>query len=225
MTKNEILKLFPFYGEADPRLQQALQDAGSLVRLDSGTFFAREGCPLEGVALVGRGRLRVFKSSASGREITLYEVRQGELCLLNVLSMMTGAPAPATARVEADVTALLVPNDTFRHWIGTEAPLRNYVLGVVASGVVEVMSLVEEIAFKKLDVRLAEYLCRRIFVGEGRARELKATHESIAAELGSAREVISRLLKEFERQGAVVLGRGRVAVGDSSTLRALATEI
>ncbi|MCB1182604.1 Crp/Fnr family transcriptional regulator [bacterium] len=193
-----------------------------MVNLDAGSYFVHEGCPLDGIAIVGKGRLRVYKSSSSGREITLYEVRAGQLCLLNVLAMLTGAPAPASARVEEQVTALLVPNDRFRGWIGTEAALRNYVLGVVAGGVVDVMSLVEEIAFKKLDVRLAEYLCQNLIVGPGQARELKVTHEAIAAELGSAREVISRLLKEFERQGAVVLGRGRLAMADRATLEALA---
>ena len=222
MTKTEILEKFDFYRDATPELRNLLFNGGNVVNLDAGSYFVHEGCPLDGIAIVGKGRLRVYKSSSSGREITLYEVRAGQLCLLNVLAMLTGAPAPASARVEEQVTALLVPNDRFRGWIGTEAALRNYVLGVVAGGVVDVMSLVEEIAFKKLDVRLAEYLCQNLIVGPGQARELKVTHEAIAAELGSAREVISRLLKEFERQGAVVLGRGRLAMADRATLEALA---
>ncbi len=223
MNKSDILQKFDFYREADPQLQRKIQDGGNVVTLEAGSYFVHEGCPLEGVAIVGAGRLRIYKSSNTGREITLYEVRAGELCLLNVLGMLTGTPAPASARVEESVTALLVPNERFREWIGAEAPLRNYVFGVIATGVVDVMKLVEEIAFRKLDVRLAEYLCQNLFVGEGQARELKVTHEAIAAELGSAREVISRLLKEFERQGAVTLGRGRLAVADQATLRSLAT--
>lgn len=222
MHRQDILDQFPCYHEAGPRLKDAMATAGSVVTLQEGTYFVHEGGTLEGVAMVGAGRLRVFKSSATGREITLYEVRKGELCLLNILAMLTGAPSPATARVEEPVTALLVPNETFRSWIGTEASLRNFVFGVIASGVVDVMNLVEEIAFKKLDLRLAEYLCQNIFTRPGEARELKATHEAIATDLGSAREVISRLLKEFERQGALNLGRGRISVADTGVLRALA---
>jgi CRP/FNR family transcriptional regulator len=222
MNRLDIMQKFAFFHEINPRVQAAMTEAGSIVNLKAGDYFVHEGGALEGVAIVGAGRLRVFKSSSTGREITLYEVRGGELCLVNVLSMMTGAPAPASARVEEDITALVVPNDRFRMWIGTEAPLRNFVFGVIAEGVVEVMNLVEEIAFKKLDLRLAEYLCQNIFVGQGQARELKMTHEAIAANLGSAREVISRLLKEFERQGALSLGRGRIAVVDQGVLKALA---
>jgi CRP/FNR family transcriptional regulator len=222
MNRLDIMQKFAFFHEINPRVQAAMTEAGSIVNLKAGDYFVHEGGALEGVAIVGAGRLRVFKSSSTGREITLYEVRGGELCLVNVLSMMTDAPAPASARVEEDITALVVPNDRFRMWIGTEAPLRNFVFGVIAEGVVEVMNLVEEIAFKKLDLRLAEYLCQNIFVGQGQARELKMTHEAIAANLGSAREVISRLLKEFERQGALSLGRGRIAVVDQGVLKALA---
>lgn len=222
MTKTEILQSFPCYRSAQPHLQEAMAAAGTVVRLSAGNYFVHEGGTLEGVAMVGSGRLRVYKSSSTGREITLYEVGRGEICLLNLLAMLTGSTAPASARVEQDVTALLIPNAVFRGWIATEAPLRNFVFGVMASGVVEVMNLVEEIAFKKLDLRLAEYLCENIFTGPGQARELKTTHEAIATDLGSAREVISRLLKEFERQGALNLGRGRIAVADPGILRSMA---
>jgi len=144
--------------------------------------------------MIGDGALRVFKSSESGREITLYWVRAGELCLLNLLGAMTGVPSPAHARVEEEVTALVIPADTFRGWIGTEPSLRTHVFSILTAGMVDVMALVEEIAFKKLDLRLAQYLCDGFFGGAG-ARELQVTHENIAAELGSAREPISRLLK------------------------------
>jgi CRP-like cAMP-binding protein len=182
MNRLDIMQKFAFFHEINPRVQAAMTEAGSIVNLKAGDYFVHEGGALEGVAIVGAGRLRVFKSSSTGREITLYEVRGGELCLVNVLSMMTDAPAPASARVEEDITALVVPNDRFRMWIGTEAPLRNFVFGVIAEGVVEVMNLVEEIAFKKLDLRLAEYLCQNIFVGQGRQPRQRARGHQPPAE-------------------------------------------
>ena len=90
----------------------------------------------------------------------------------------------------------------------------------MTAGMVDVMTLVEEIAFKKLDIRLAQYLCDGFF-GSGGTRELQVTHESIAAELGSAREPISRLLKDFEHQGAILLSRGRITLNNPEGLRAM----
>ncbi|MBK8164618.1 MAG: Crp/Fnr family transcriptional regulator [bacterium] len=224
MTREQILAKFEFYRRARPEFQQRVRDAGQLVRVKPGGYFVCEGDHAPGVGLIGDGALRVFKSSASGREITLYWVRAGELCLLNLLGAMTGVPSPAHARVEEEVIALVIPHDTFRGWIGSDTTLRTHVLSVMTAGMVEVMALVEEIAFKKLDLRLAQYLCDRFFGGAGAVAgvsELQVTHEAIAAELGSAREPISRLLKEFENQGAIVLSRGRITLGDARGLRAM----
>ena len=92
MTKTEILQQFEFYREADPEQKRILENGGQVVRLEAGKFFALEGCPIEGVALVGDGRLRVFKSSSSGREITLYRIEPGESCVLTA-SVTTIVPA------------------------------------------------------------------------------------------------------------------------------------
>lgn len=232
MTREQVLAKFEFYHKARPDFQQRVRDAGQIVRVKPGGYFVCEGDHAPGVGLIGDGALRVFKSSASGREITLYWVRAGELCLLNLLGTMTGVPSPAHARVEEDLTALVVPHETFRGWIGADATLRTHVLSVMTAGMVEVMALVEEIAFKKLDLRLAQYLCDRFFGGGSAGAgagagvtELQVTHEAIAAELGSAREPISRLLKEFENQGAIVLNRGRITLGDARGLRAMVGQV
>jgi CRP/FNR family transcriptional regulator len=220
MTRESILQKFEFYRNARPEFQQRLREAGQLVRVKPGSYFVCEGDHAPGVGLVGEGTMRVFKSSESGREITLYWVRAGELCLLNLLGAMTGVPSPATARVEEEVVALVVPPDVFRGWIGGEPTLRTHVFSIMTAGMVDVMTLVEEIAFKKLDIRLAQYLCDGFF-GSGGTRELQVTHESIAAELGSAREPISRLLKDFEHQGAILLSRGRITLTNPEGLRAM----
>jgi CRP/FNR family transcriptional regulator len=226
MNREQILETFDFYRRARPDFQKRLREAGQLVRVPPGGYFVHEGDHAPGVGLIGRGSLRVYKGSASGREITLYWVRAGELCLLNLLGTMTGVPSPAHARVEEELTALVIPHDTFRGWIGAEPALRTHVLSVMTAGMVEVMTLVEEIAFKKLDIRLAQYLCDRFFgeagAGAGAtATELQVTHEAIAAELGSTREPISRLLKDFENQGAIRLNRGCIKLANAKGLRAM----
>ena len=220
MNRESILEKFAFYRTARPEFQQQVRDAGQIVRVATGGYFVCEGDTARGVGLIGQGALRVFKSSDSGREITLYWVHAGEFCLLNLLGALTGVPSPAHARVEDEVVALNIPPDTFRRWIGAEPSLRTHVFGIMATGMVDVMTLVEEIAFKKLDIRLAQYLCDGFFGGGG-TRELQVTHESIAGELGSVREAISRLLKDFENHGAIVLSRGRITLNDAAGLRAL----
>lgn len=220
MNRDQILGRFEFFRSARPDFQQRVRDAGQIVRVKPGGYFVCEGDHAPGVGLIGQGALRVFKSSDTGREITLYWVRAGEFCLLNLLGAMTGVPSPAHARVEEEVVALVIPPDTFRGWIGREPTLRTQVFSILTAGMIDVMTLVEEIAFKKLDIRLAQYLCDGFFSGSGQ-RELQVTHESIAAELGSAREPISRLLKDFENQGAILLSRGRITLNDADGLRAL----
>lgn len=221
-TSTNILDQFSFFRDAGETTRREMLRLSRVATLPAGKFYIIDGARTDVLALVGRGRLRVFKTGESGREITLYDVRSGEFCLLNLLCVLTGTCAPASARVEESVQAVVFNGDDFRRWIGVEAAIRNHVFGLMASRVADTMSLVEEIAFKKMDVRLAEYLCSRLPAEVGDGSQLKTTHEAIAQELGSAREVMSRLLKEFERQGAVSLGRGLITVENAGLLRRLA---
>jgi len=222
MNSQEILQLFTFFHEANPDTRREMLANARSVSLKQGTIYLDDGGHTDVMALVGAGRLRVFKTSESGREITLYSVGPAEFCMLNLLCVLTGRRAPATARVEQPVQALVFRGDDFRRWIGTDPAIRATVFAILADNVTETMSLVEEIAFKKMDVRLADFLRSRLAEGAGARTKVEVTHEMIASELGSAREVISRLLKEFERQGAVTLGRGRITLNDPEVLKALA---
>lgn len=222
MSPQEILQKFSFLQDATPDTHREMLAAARMVALKRGTIYLDDGGHTDVMALVGAGRLRVFKTSESGREITLYSVGPAEFCMLNLLCVLTGRRAPATARVVQPVEALVFKGDDFRRWIGTDPAVRNHVFAILANNVTETMSLVEEIAFKKMDVRLAEYLRSRLPEGDRMGVKVEVTHEMIASELGSAREVISRLLKEFERQGAVALGRGRITLNNPEVLRALA---
>jgi len=217
-----VLRQFKLFLDAGPDTRREMSAAGRTTNLPSGATYIHEGVHADVVALVGAGYIRVFKTSETGREITLYGVGPGEFCMLNVLCVLTGTPSPASARVEEPVEAVAFRGDDFRRWIGTDHAVRSAVFALMAKCVSETMALVEEIAFKKMDVRLAQFLRTRLpAAGPGRVA-LATTHEMIASELGSAREVISRLLKEFERQGAIELGRGRITLADGGVLAGLA---
>lgn len=187
---------------------------GRRVRLEPGQFFLRRDEEVDLFAIVEAGSLRVFTAGAEGREITLYCVEPGECCLVNVLCLISGMRNPANAVADEPVNAVVFPRSIFLQWLAEREDVRTFVFGIMAGRVATMMALVEEVAFQRLDCRLAAYLLQR---GKD-AGALTLTHEAIAAELGTAREVVSRLLKSFERQGAVELGRGRIEIRDRDLL-------
>ncbi|MEZ4388153.1 MAG: Crp/Fnr family transcriptional regulator [Candidatus Krumholzibacteriia bacterium] len=205
-----------------PRMPDFLLDAasrgGQRVQLDAGRFFIHCGQDVDVFAVVLRGSLRVFVAGENGREITLYGVEPGECCMVNVLCLISGTASPAAAVVDEPVEAVLFPRKAFLEWLHQRADLREFVFGVMACRVTSMMALVEEVAFQRLDCRLAGYLCQRAGSGE----TIQTTHEAVAADLGTAREVVSRLLKSFERRGAVSLARGSITVREPGFLRDLA---
>lgn len=221
MDCSDILNLFAFYRQAPAALQQRMQASAQVVELPAGAFYFHEGDTCSQIALLGAGNIRVFKNSETGREITLYHVCTGETCILTASCVLAGASYPATARVEVPAQAVLFPAAHFRAWVGMHEEVRRFIFEILARRVANIMALVEEIAFRKMDQRLAEFLLMRFANAGAPVTSLQLTHEQIAAELGSAREVISRLLKEFERLGAIELGRARIRLRDEQALKSL----
>ena len=224
MTKLEILKQFAFFRDSAPSFQQELLASASIVRLAAGSDYFHEGDICDQFALVGSGSLRVYKVGESGREITLYHVQAGESCLLNMTCLATGTPCPATARVETDVEAIVFKGEEFRRWMSTNELLRTYAFEMVATRFAGAMELIEEIAFQRMDRRLADYLATQFADSRRGTRWIETTHAQIAAELGSAREVVSRLLKDFEHRGAIQLSRGRIQLENDRVLRSIARD-
>ncbi len=219
MDKSDILQKYCFYAHAPLAARQKFDRAATQVELNPGDFYFHEGDACTHVALVGNGSIRVYKAGESGREITLYHVRAGETCILTASCVLAGMSYPAAAVAESQTDAVIFPAPVFRDWVASMATVRDFVFQTLATRMADLMALVEEITFNKMDKRLAEYLCQR-FENEGRPiTVLHVTHEQIATELGSAREVVSRLLKEFERLGAIEVARGRIRLRNEATLR------
>ncbi|HET9951461.1 MAG TPA: Crp/Fnr family transcriptional regulator [Candidatus Eisenbacteria bacterium] len=222
--KREILSKTSFYTLAPSELQREIAEAANVVRLNPGDYFLREGDTCGHFAVLVSGRMRVFKLGENGHEITLYQVGAGDACPLNVSCILSNRPVPAMAKVEEAVEALVIPAATFRRWMGQHEALRSFVFEMFADRLTEVMSLVEEVAFRRMDQRLARRL-HDLLVQEGAARgSVEITHAELAADLGTAREVVSRLLKEFERLGAVTLSRGRITLKNAALLREMRSE-
>lgn len=226
MQAHEILSQFDFYRNAHALLQKDILLHSQLAQLDGGVMVYREGEACTRIAFVGEGSIRVFKRHDGGREITLYHVRNAESCILTASCLLTGTRYPATAEVEPEhpVSAVIIAPEVFHRWVHEHLVVRDYIFNMLSLRIADMMSLIEEITFGKMDHRIAHFLLAK-FTGEGTfLRSIHITHEQIADELGTAREVVSRLLKEFERAGALELGRGRVRMVNEGMLRAFAGE-
>jgi CRP/FNR family transcriptional regulator len=184
----------------------------------AGTLLFDAGNACQALPLVISGSIRVFKRADSGREISLYRVNPGELCIVTVSCLLGGDAYPATGVAETEITALALPRPLFLSLTETHPPFRQAVFHLFGERLAGLMQLVEEVAFRKLDQRLAALLA-------GRAPLVLGSHQQIADELGSVREIVSRLLKQFEEQGWIRLGRERVDILDANALQACASSL
>lgn len=172
------------------------------------TTMFHEAEPCRNFMWLLEGSVRVYKHSGEGREVTLYRVQPGELCLLSLNSLLAGHSYPATAISESRIHGLVIPESRFHHLMERSPGFRNYVLQTLTERLTEMISLISDVTFRRLDLRLACLLGQRFERSHG--KPLRVTHAALAHELGTTREVISRILKEFERQECIRLSRGQI---------------
>ena len=170
--------------------------------------------------LILEGCVRVYKAGSSGRELTLYRAREGESCILALSCILSDQPFPAFVEAEAELRLRLVPSAAVNRWMGQYAEWREYVFGLLARRFGTVIAGIEEVAFRELDARLARTLLEKARVRGDRT--LPITQSQLASDLGSVREVISRLLNHFQREGHVTLDRGQVTISDPEGLEEIA---
>src|SRR5574341_1617578 len=207
MTKNDLIRTFPVFRKAPDVLVNNLLDSASRHGIPAGKQIYAEGDECSAIAFVLSGEIRVFKTGQTGREITLYEIGPGETCILNASCILSGASYPANAVTTSDVDLLLVPSAVFRRMVDEHGEMRDFVFTLLSRRLAGVMELVEEVAFGRMDERLYEYL-----IEKSEDNRLEATHQKIANDLGTSREVVSRLLKDFERKGQVGLSRNAITL-------------
>ena len=212
--REQLLERFPCLAGLDAARLEALA-AQPPVRAPKGTVLFRPGQPCRGFPLLLEGTVRVSQTSPAGREIVLYHVEPGQGCLLSGGCLLGHADYAASGVAETDVTLLSIPPALFQQMLVEHEPFRRFVFGMYGERLAQVMQLVEEVAFRRLDARLAQLLVQRGPV-------LAATQQKLADELGSVREIVSRLLRQFESRGWVELGRERITVRDPRALAELA---
>jgi len=207
MTKNEFIKTFSVFMNSSDELLKELLVIARKQDIPAGKQIYSEGdsCPV--IAFVISGEIRVYKTGQTGREITLYEIGPGETCILNASCILSGTSYPANAVTLSDVIMLLVPSSDFRRLVDRHVEMRDFIFALLSRRLSGVMELVEEVAFGRMDERLLEYLIEKSENGK-----LETTHQKIANDLGTSREVVSRLLKDLERKQEVSLSRNSIAL-------------
>jgi len=214
MTPAELDALtaqFPAFASLAGEHRSMLAERTMMRRLPHGATYLHEGDTCAAIALVLEGSLRVSKTSPGGRTISLYDIVPGETCILSASCLLTGARYPARAVAMQAVRAALIPAGVFGQLFDTVPAVRVFVLQHFTERLATTMALVEEVAFRRVDQRAARWLAE--------SAALTMTHEEIAAHLGTARVVVSRVLEDFEGRGWVRLGRRRVEPVDRAALR------
>jgi CRP/FNR family transcriptional regulator, anaerobic regulatory protein len=210
-------RVFPHLAEFnDSDVNELLNHAG-IIHLPPKTTAFRHGDVCENYLLMLEGRIKVLTRAENGREILLYRLDAGDSCVLTTSCLFGHASYPAEGIAETDVTALTISAGPFHRVIQSSRHFREFVFSSFSSHLGSLIALVEEVAFGRLDIRLARHLLSYDSDGE----RLQTTHQQLAAELGSAREVISRQLKEFETRGWLKLSRGSIELVDINALNNL----
>ncbi|MFM9914046.1 MAG: Crp/Fnr family transcriptional regulator [Methylophilaceae bacterium] len=209
------LSTFPDLAKLDEAAKAKLKQFARIVEAPIGTIGYREADPCNAYVMRLTGRSRVYKISESGREIVLYRVGAGGTCVLTTTCLLGRSHYPASTVVEEPVRDVVIPAATFHQLMVESEVFRRFVLSNYGDLISDLIVLVDEVAFHSIASRLAGLLVTR----QG---NLTATHQQLADELGSAREVVSRELKVFENQGWVKLGRASIEVLDRAALQAQA---
>ncbi|WGZ95753.1 MAG: Crp/Fnr family transcriptional regulator [Candidatus Thiothrix putei] len=206
---------FPFLAVLGEEACASFQPHIGFASIPAGQHVCREGDICPQLAIVLSGSVRVYKVGENGREITLYRIGRNDSCILTASCILSQTRFPALAVVEQAVQVAVIPAVRLREWVAQHEVWRGYVFGLMSQRLADVITTLNEVVFRRVDVRLAEYLLKL----DAQQVQLAVTHQELASELGTAREVVSRILKDFERENLLALSRGTLTVQDRAGLQ------
>jgi len=207
----DLSELYPVLTLLPTALAERMLGQTQTITVPGGTVVFDEHQVCQGFPFVISGDIRVVKSAANGRELPLYRVMPGESCIITSSCLLGHTDYNARGIAEGETTLVMMPRPLFDELLG-EPAFRDFIFHLFSERIADLMQLIEEVAFRKLDQRLAGLLL-------GKGRLVHATHQQLADELASVREIISRLLKGFAEQGLVRLSREQVEILDPAGLR------
>jgi CRP/FNR family transcriptional regulator len=202
-------KVFPALGNTSNSLVNDVFSRSRYQILPSKMVVKLEGEKCQDFVFMLSGGKRIYKISSSSRDVTLYEIASGDICILNASCILSDSRLPASAATTADTEVLLTPAQHFLDMMEKYKELRRFVHKRINENLNSIMDLIMEITSGSMDERLINYL-----IEKSENNGLKRTHKQIASDLGTSREVVSRLLEQFEKQGMVALSRGNIQLKD-----------
>lgn len=210
-----------FYGLArlEPAIKSRLKSRASILTVPSGKMIFGPDKSPENMLFLLSGTVRVQQTSDTGHEIVLYRIEAGQSCVLTTACLLAYDDYAAEGITETDITAAAIPRDVFDDLVATSKSFRDFVFAAFSKRITDLFVTIDEVAFQRLDVRLASVLTK---LSEGRPK-ISTTHQKLAVELGTAREVISRQLQEFQRRGWIETGRGTITLRDAASIKRLAS--
>ena len=211
-----LIERFPFFSTLPPRSRDEILSKAVGKRLAHKQVLASGGAECAFLPFVLEGTLRIYKASEAGREITLYRIERGESCILSATCILNGGGFPAIAEAEGETEVVLLPARLLAGLVEDSRDWRRFMFGLYAKRLENMLTLVDEVAFHHMDSRLAAYLVRQ---AGARQKVVTATHGEIAAELGTSREVVTRILSDFESDDLIATSRGRIRIRQPEALR------
>lgn len=215
-TITNIGSFFPIYNKLNPSEQQLIANTIFTRQVSKGTIVHNGNSECLGLTIVKSGQLRAYMYSEDGREITLFRLFQHDVSLFSATCTMQSLQFDVTIVAEKDSELIIIPTNTYQELSNTSLALVTYANEIMATHFTDIMWLFEQIMWHSFDKRLASFLIEEVNIEE--SNTLRTTHEIIANHLGTAREVVTRMLKYFQNEGYIKLSRGTIEIIDISSL-------
>ena len=214
-----LSEYFPIFNKLSKTDQDQMLQLATLRKVSQGALIHSGDADCMGLILVRSGQLRAFLTSEEGREITLYRLFERDICLFSASCIMNSIQFEISITAEKDTEFWVIPPDFYKALMDKSIVVANYTNEIMATRFTDIMWLIEQIMWKSFDKRLAHFLLEESIIEDSNV--LKTTHEIIASHLGSAREVVTRMLKYFQDEGMVKLSRGTIEILDIEKLQKL----
>lgn len=213
--KDKLSTLIPFFKNSPTEVEIDFEKNHIIKKIAKGQFIAMEGENCNYLPIVKSGIVRVYKLSPNGQEMTLYRINSGESCILTMSCLLTTKEFPAIALVESDAEVYLLDARIVKEWVNKYPIWREYILDYMSGIILRVLSILENTTFNRTELRIIDFL---VMKNKESGDILNFTHQKIASEIGTSREVVSRILKELESENIIKLSRGSISILDKISL-------
>lgn len=212
----KLSDLVPFFKDASAEVENDFKNSQLSKKIPKGQFIAMEGESCNYLPIIKQGIVRVYKLSPNGHEMTLYRIKPGESCILTISCLITNKNFPAVAFTETDSEIVLISSKSIKKWINDHQIWREFIFNYMSNIIFKVISLLESSTFNRTEARVIEFL---IINSVENQSKIIVTHQDIAREIGTSREVVSRILKELETKKIIKLSRGSITILQKDALK------